>query len=157
MPGYRAHFLRQSASLNNQPEREDMRDESVTSGNDPAELGPSGAAIKSKSGALFELAWLQMEAEKLLSRAEEAKLDSDLDATHAAFQRYIARARAYLKATLEFNARFPESPFTLPKIVRPLVNALMVDADIVWALGSRAAADHLREQALQLSRNYLDH
>jgi CHAT domain-containing protein len=120
-----------------------------------AEIGPGSAAIEAKIGALLELARLSPELGNLFIAAERLKLSGDYAAANATYQTYLAHSRAYLKATLDFNARFPESPFTVPEIARPLVNALMVDADIVQALGDRAAAELLRQEALDVSRTHL--
>jgi CHAT domain-containing protein/tetratricopeptide (TPR) repeat protein len=120
-----------------------------------AEIGPGSTAIEAKMGALLERARLAPELGNLFIAAERLKLSGDYAAAHAAYQTYLAHSRADLKATLDFNARFPESPFTVPEIARPLVNALMVDADIVQALGDRAAAELLRQEALDVSRTHL--
>lgn len=111
--------------------------------------------MEAKLKALLELGHLQSQVGSLFARAETIKLTGAYDAAHTAFDRYIAGGRAYLKAICDFNARFPESPFTLPEVVQPLINALMVDADIVHSLGKRAAAEALRQEALDLSRAYL--
>jgi CHAT domain-containing protein len=113
------------------------------------------AATEARLGALLELARFQPELGSLFINAEQLKLGGDFGAAHAAYQRYIAQSRVYLKATIDFNARFPGPPLTLPEIVQPLINALMVDADIVQALGDRVAAGHLRDEALQVSSTHL--
>ncbi len=108
-----------------------------------------------KLEALLAVARLQSAVGSRFVLAEAAKSTGDFAAAHPAYQEYIAESRLYLKDTLDFNTRFPESPFELPPIVRPLVNALMVDADITYALGDRAAAEALREEALLLSQTHL--
>ncbi len=108
-----------------------------------------------KLEALLEMARLQSAVDSLFIRAEAVKLTGDFGAAHAAFQEYIKQSRLNLKAALDFNTRFPESPFALPSTVQPLVNALIVDADLVYSLGNRAAAEALREEALRLSQTYL--
>jgi CHAT domain-containing protein len=110
--------------------------------------------VQAKLDALLALSKLQSEVFGLFVRAEEAKATGDYEAAHAAFGRYIASGREYLAASLRFNSRFPADQQSLPEIVRGLVNALMVDADIVYALGRRAAAEALRQEALELSRTH---
>ena len=106
-----------------------------------AEIGPGSTAMEAKMGTPLERARLAPELGNLFIAAERLKLSGDYAAAHAAYQTYLARSRADLKATLDFNARFPESPFTVPEIAQQLVNALMVDADIVQALGGRVSAE----------------
>lgn len=108
-----------------------------------------------KLRTLFEMARLQSEVGSLFVHAEAVKLTDDFDAAHAAFREYIKKSSLYLNAALDFNTRFPQAPFALPPIVQPIVNALMVDADMVYALGDRAPAEALREEALRLSQTYL--
>jgi CHAT domain-containing protein len=129
-------------------------DETVTSRADTAESLDS-AAIEARLSALLELARFQPELGSLFINAEQLKLSGDFEAANVAYKKYIAQSRAHLKATVDFNARFPGPPLTLPEIVKPLVNALMVDADIVQTLGDRAAAELLRQEALQVSRTHL--
>lgn len=111
--------------------------------------------MEAKLRALLELGQLQLRVGSLFAHAEAVKLTRDYAAAHAGYTEYIAASRAYLKATVDFNALFPESPYTVPDVARPLVNALMVAADIAYSLGDRAASEALRMDAIDLSRTYL--
>jgi CHAT domain-containing protein len=111
--------------------------------------------MEAKLDALLKLSQRQQEVGSLFVRAEAAKMTGDYAAAHAAFQKYIVSTRGYLDAVLRFNSTFPESPQSVPEIVRPLVNALMVDADIGHDLGRRDVAETLRKEALELSRVHL--
>jgi CHAT domain-containing protein len=111
--------------------------------------------VETKLDALLALTRLQSEVFGLFIQAEEAKRNGDYEAAHTAFGTYIASGRAYLAAVLSFNSRFPADQQSLAEIVRPLVNALMVNADIAHGLGNRVAAEALRKEALELSRTHL--
>ncbi len=111
--------------------------------------------MDAKLKALIELSQLQTKVGGLFVQAEMAKAAGDYTAAHAIYEEYIVNTRIYLRANLDYNSQFPESSSDILPIVRPLVNALMVDADIVQALGNRAAAEALRQEALEISRKYL--
>jgi CHAT domain-containing protein/tetratricopeptide (TPR) repeat protein len=108
--------------------------------------------VQTKLDALLALSKLQSDVFGLFVRAQEVKATGDYEAAHAAFGHYIASGREYLAASLSFNSQFPADRQSVVEIVRGVVNALMVDADIVHALGDRAAAEALRQEALGLSR-----
>jgi CHAT domain-containing protein len=107
-----------------------------------------------KLAALLEVGRLQMEVAGSFFQAEESKALGDYSAAGPRYEEYVAKSRAFLEATLEFNERFPDSPYELLP-VRPLVNALMVQADIVQALGDREKAEALRDEAVKYSREHL--
>lgn len=108
-----------------------------------------------KFAALLDLGKAQAQVGNLFVRAEMTKLRNDYEAASQAYQEYIQASQSYLEAAVEFNRRFPQSPFGLREIVRPLVNAMMVGADIESSLGRREAAEALRNQAISLSHAYL--
>lgn len=105
--------------------------------------------------ALRDLAALQARAGSGFVHAEAIRLQNDYPAASVAYQDYLGTSRAYLAAAATFNLRFPASPFDLRPIAQPLVNALMVGADIEAALGNRDAAEALRAEALSVSRTHL--
>lgn len=111
--------------------------------------------MDAKLKALIELGQLQIKVGGLLVQAEMAKASGDYATAHAVYEEYIANTRTYLQAALDHNSQFPQSPFDIPPIAQPLVNALMVHADIVQALGDRTAAEALRKEALAVSRTHL--
>jgi len=111
--------------------------------------------MDTKYEALINLAQLQATVGGLFSQAEATKAAGDYDAAHSVYQTYIAESRAYLQANLDFNKEFPDSSNEIPSIAQPLVNALMVDADIAQALGDRGTAEALRKEALEISRLHM--
>lgn len=105
--------------------------------------------------ALFGLSQLQVQVADLFVRAGVAEAIGDYAAASSAYFKYIEAGSAYLQAAVDFNHRFPESPYGLPELVQPLVNGLMVSADIESSLGRADTAQAQREKALALSRQYL--
>lgn len=111
--------------------------------------------MDAKLESLIKLAQLQAKVGRLFVQAEATKISGDYGAAHSAYQAYIEESRTYLQSALDFTKQFPDLPQGIPPIAQPLVNALMVDADIVQTLGDRAAAEGLRKEALEISRVYL--
>lgn len=105
--------------------------------------------------ALLDLGTLQLRVGNLFARAEAVKLKNDYEAASLAYQEYIRLGDVYLKAAVDYNRRFPDSPFGIREIVRPQINALMVGADIESSLGRREAAETMRNEAIRLSHVYL--
>jgi CHAT domain-containing protein/predicted Zn-dependent protease len=91
----------------------------------------------------------------LFFHAETTKNQNDYVAASAAYREYVQAARTHLRQTIDFNSCFPESPFGVPEVAQPLVNALMVSADVESSLGQRNAAEAMRIEASALSREYL--
>lgn len=111
--------------------------------------------MDTKLESMLNLAQLQTKVRGLFYQAEETKASGDYGAAQSVYQTYIADSRTYLQAALDFTKQFPDLPQEIPPIAQPLVNALMVDADIVQALGDRRAAEVLRKEALEISRVHL--
>jgi len=101
------------------------------------------------------MAQRRSEAGNLFLRAEAAKLADDYEAASAAYRRYIDAAKAVLSDEVAFNTRYPTMPLGLAETVHPIINALLVSADIEYALGRPAPAGALREEAANLSLRYL--
>ncbi|UCD57689.1 MAG: CHAT domain-containing protein [Candidatus Hydrogenedentota bacterium] len=109
-----------------------------------------------KLKALLKMWQLQTEAADLFIQAEAAKASGDYETARPIYDDYIAKSKAYLQAALDFNNQFPESPYDIVPIAQPLVNAMMVQADVVQAIGDREAAKVLRKEAIEISRAHLD-
>ena len=96
----------------------------------------------------------------LFQRAEAAKASNDFDAAGAAYDQLIVVSREHLATALRFNeivaAASPLKPTAIEPIVRPLLNALRVQADIRQAQGRLPEAERLRAEALALGRAHLD-
>ena len=111
--------------------------------------------MDAKFKSLLNLSQLQGKVVSLFFQAETMKASGDYGAAQSVYQAYITDSRIYLQAALDFNKQFPDLPQEIPLIAQPLVNALMVDADIVQSLGDRTAAESLRTEALEVSRIHL--
>ena len=108
-----------------------------------------------KLSALLKMGQLQTAVSALFFQAETAKASGDYETARPIYEDYVAKSLAYLQASLKFNRKFPESAWDIPPIVQPLVNALLVLADLVQALGDREAANTLRQEAMDLSESHL--
>lgn len=111
--------------------------------------------MEEKPSALLKMGQLQIEAAALFFRAETAKASGDYDTARSIYEAYVSKSTAYLHEALDFNRKFPESPWDIKPIVQPLVNALLVLADLVQALGNREVAKTLRQNAMELSEAHL--
>lgn len=111
--------------------------------------------MDSKLESLRKLSQLQTQVYDLFLQSEATKASGDYVAAHSIYQVYIANGRTYLQAALDFTKQFPDLPQEIPPIAQALVNALMVDADIIQSIGDRTAAEALREEALEVSRIHL--
>jgi tetratricopeptide (TPR) repeat protein len=114
-----------------------------------------GLAMQDGLRELLKISQQQSEVSNLFLRAEAAKLTNDYQAASVAYRRYVDSAKALLSAEVAFNTRFPEAPLRLAETVRPIVNALLVYADIEHDLGRLAPAGALRDEAADLSLHYL--
>ena len=105
--------------------------------------------------AILAIGQQQANAFTAFARAEAAKSGGDYRAARPVYEHYVAEARTFLEATLAFNREFPDSPYDVPPVAQPLVNALMVCADIVDGVGARDAAGRMRQEALDVARTHL--
>ncbi len=105
--------------------------------------------------ALLDLNQRRNEAGNLFFRAEATKLTGDYPAASLAYRHYIDAAKAVLSDEIAFNTRYPTTPLSLAETVQPIVNALLVSADIEYALGQPTPSGALREEAAKLSLRYL--
>jgi CHAT domain-containing protein len=113
--------------------------------------------MDNKLESLGNLFQLRTKVSSLFAKAEAVKAFGNYRATQPVYQEFITESRIYLQAVLDFNQQFPdELPQETPPIAQPLVNALMVYADIVQSMGDRTTAESLRKEALEVSRIHLD-
>ncbi|WP_170323295.1 CHAT domain-containing protein [Bradyrhizobium sp. STM 3809] len=105
--------------------------------------------------ALLDVNQRRTEAGNLFLRAEAAKLSGDYQSASVTYRRYIDIAKAVLSDEVVFNTHYPTTPLGLAETVQPIINALLVSADIEYALGRPARAGALREEAASLSFRYL--
>lgn len=111
--------------------------------------------MNEKLNTLLNMGQLQAGIAALFFQAETTKASGDYDNARLIYEDYVAKSKIYLQNALDFNRKFPESPWDIKPIVQTLVNALMVLADIVQALGDRKAANTFRQNAMELSRVHL--
>lgn len=108
-----------------------------------------------KLSALLKMGQLQTSVTALFFQAETAKASGDYELARPIYEDYVSRSLAYLQVALKFNRKFSESPWDIRPIVQPLVNALLVLADMVQALGDSEAANTLRREAVDFSEAHL--
>jgi tetratricopeptide (TPR) repeat protein len=113
------------------------------------------AGVDDKLRMLIELSQHQAHVAHLFMHAEAVKHRGDHPAASAAYRAYVQDARAHLQRTFDFNAHVPDSPMDVTAVAQPLVNALLVSADLESSLGHRDAAEALRVEAMAVSREYL--
>ena len=111
--------------------------------------------MEQKIAALLSMGQLQMDVSALFFQAESAKASGYYESARPIYEDYIDRSRDYLQAALEFNRRFPESTWDISPIVQPLVNAMLVLADLLQALNDRDSANTLRRDAKKLLATHL--
>jgi tetratricopeptide (TPR) repeat protein len=104
---------------------------------------------------LLQLAGQQGRVMRTMTEAELLKAAGDAPRAHAAYQAHLDVSREYLKGIEAYNRAYPETPFTVPDVVQPIVNALLTTADVASALGKQQEAQRLRTEAQVLVRTYL--
>lgn len=113
------------------------------------------AKIPSKADILFALVPLQQKALTLLSSSERYKNQGELDAALVAYGQLIANHKQQLELEELNNLHHPDSPFDILLTVNPLLNAMLVQADVFEAVGNLENAEKAREEARRLSEKYL--
>jgi len=108
-----------------------------------------------KSEILTGLFQLQQRYSALLFQSEEYKNQGNLDAAIAAYDELITVLSQQLELVLLNNSHYPDSPFDIPPIVDPLLNAMTVQADLFEVVGNFEKAEELREKAISLSAEHL--
>lgn len=109
----------------------------------------------SKEQLLFAMLPLQQAATGLLLKAEMLKMQGDLPAAIEAYEQLISNSRAYLALAEQNNSLYPESPFDIPPLGNPILDALLTQADLLEIIGDRARAEAQREEAVILAEKYL--
>lgn len=113
------------------------------------------ARIPSKPDILFAFFQLQQQASKLLFSGEGYKNKGDLGAALVAYEQLIVTLQQQLELAELNNQHYPDSPFDILPIVHPLLNAMLVQADVFEALGDLEKAEKAREEAMRISEKYL--
>ncbi len=110
--------------------------------------------IPSKGELLLQMAQKQAECFEFFQQAELSKNKGDLDSARIWYDRLIAASYEHLQLALLHN-RHHEYPVEINTIVQPLLNALLVQADILQAKGDLPASEKLRNYALKLSKEHM--
>ncbi len=110
--------------------------------------------IPSKFDLLMRMWQHQKESVELLARAEFLKYRGDLDGARKAYHKLISVSKGHLDTALLHNQHH-ENPVEIPPIVQPLLNAMTTQANIHESLGDVDQGEKLRDEALELSREYL--
>jgi CHAT domain-containing protein len=109
----------------------------------------------SKLDILGAFITLQSRATPLLFMSESQKSSGYLKEAAESYRQLTEVLRQQLEIAELNNRHFPETPFDLPPIVEPLVNAQLTLADVMEALRDHRGADALRDKAVTLSEQYL--
>lgn len=110
--------------------------------------------VPSKAGILFAFLQLQQKASTLLFSSEGYKNQGELDAALVAYEQLITTLRRQLELAELNNLHYTDSPFDIPPILDPLLNAMLVQADVFEAVGNLEKGEELREQTILLSKRY---
>ncbi len=110
--------------------------------------------IPSKDEILMSILPLQAKQMPLTLLAYKRKDQGDLQGASQAFQELISILQQHLQMALLNNRHYPGSPFELNPILNPLIDNLMVYADLVEAGGDFKAAQELRASATGLANQY---
>ncbi len=109
----------------------------------------------SKEQILLAMVPLLKEATRLLLAAEEQKGRGDLQAASDIYEQLISVCRKQITLAELNNRLYPESPYEIKPIVNPLLDAILVQADLFELLGDRRKAESQREEAMRISEQYL--
>src|SRR3989304_6987800 len=105
---------------------------------------------------LLQQMWRQQTlCSDLFQRAELSKMSGDLDVANEWYEKLIDVSKEHLQTALLHNQHY-ENPIDMVTIVKPLLNAMSVLADLLQAKGNLKRAERLRDEALELSERYLD-
>jgi CHAT domain-containing protein/tetratricopeptide (TPR) repeat protein len=110
--------------------------------------------IPSKGELLLQMAQKQAECFEFFPQAESLKNKGDLDSARVWYDRLIAASYEYLRLALLHN-QYHEYSVEITPIVQPLLNALLVQADILQSKGDLPESEKLRNDAVKLSKEHL--
>lgn len=118
-----------------------------------AMVDDKGESHASQMRLLLRLQDVQASMLASLTAANARRMAGDLPGARDAYQSHISQARQFLVGTLAFNEH-TESPFETEPLAESLTHVLLVQADIVEALGEHAAAEPLRREAADLAARF---
>ena len=91
----------------------------------------------------------------MLFNSEQYKNKGDLSAAIVAYEQLTATLKQQFELAELNNLHYPDSPFDILPIVNPLLNAMLVKADVFEAEGDLEKAEEAREEAMRISEKYL--
>jgi CHAT domain-containing protein len=106
---------------------------------------------------LMRLSGMQSESMRLLIEADRLKQLGDPAIAQPAYDRLIESLKLQLAETKSLNADFPAATLIdLVAVVNPLVDALLIQADLQEAQGRRDESRRLREEAAAITQEHLN-
>lgn len=111
--------------------------------------------VPSKIEILGTFMNLQFRATPLLFTSDSQKSAGHLKEAVESYRQLIGVFRQQLEVAELNNRHYPDTPFDLPPIVGPLLNAQLTLADVLEGLGEHREAEALRDEAVTLSEQYL--
>ena len=104
---------------------------------------------------LSAFASLQSRAMSLLFTSDRQKSAGSLEEAAESYRQLIEVLQQQMEIARLNNRHYPDTPFELPPIVEPLLNAQLTLADVLEGLGEHRRAEALRDEAVAWSEKYL--
>ena len=98
---------------------------------------------------------LQSRATSLLFTSDRQKSSGSIKEAAESYRQLIDILRQQMEVATLNNRHYADTPFDLPPIVEPLLNAQLTLADVWEGLGEHRQAEALRDDAITLSEQYL--
>jgi CHAT domain-containing protein len=111
--------------------------------------------IPDKTQILLAYAQAGQAVAPLMFQSDALKNQGNLPAARQAYDQLISVLKQQLQIVLLNNQHYPDSPYDLPPILEPLLNAMQIQADLCDALADWERAEALREESLALADQYL--
>lgn len=112
------------------------------------------SGIPSKSELLLQMGQKQAECFGFFQQAEISNNSGEYDSAKILYEKLINANYEYLQLALLHN-RHHAYPVEIIPIVQPLLNALLVQADILQAKGDLLASEKSRNKAIELSKEHM--
>jgi len=111
--------------------------------------------IPTKLEILSAFISLQSRATSLLFTSDRQKSSGSLKEAAESYRQLIDVLHQQMEVAILNNRHYADTPFDLPPIVEPLLNAQLTLADVLEGLGEHRKAEALRDDAVILSEQYL--
>lgn len=110
--------------------------------------------IPSKLNLQLQMSTHRQRLFELMATAEMYKSKRNLDKARESYDELISLSKEMLQLALLHNKHHP-SPVEIFPIVNSLVNAMLMQADIIQSVGVLEQAEQMRTEALEFSREHL--